>query len=100
VANVVAKRFSVPPRISTPLGGYVAAWLLYAFFASFALTTAALPAFADVLVLVDKSTQQMSVSVDGVPRYRFAVSTGRAGYGTPNGTYHPQRLETSWFSKL
>jgi len=34
----------------------------------------------------------MSVSVDGVPRYRFAVSTGRAGYGTPNGTYNPQRL--------
>jgi hypothetical protein len=42
----------------------------------------------------------MSVSVDGVPRYRFAVSTGRAGYGTPNGTYHPQRLAASWFSKL
>jgi len=42
----------------------VAAWLLYAFFAPFALTTGALPAFADVLILVDKSTQQMSVSVD------------------------------------
>ena len=42
----------------------------------------------------------MTVSVDGVPRYRFAVSTGRAGYGTPNGTYHPQRLAASWFSKL
>jgi len=74
--------------------------VLYAFFASFALTIAALPAFADVLILVDKSTQQMSVSVDGVPRYQFAVSTGRAGYGTPNGTYRPQRLETTWFSKL
>jgi len=60
--------------------------VLYAFFASFALTIGALPAFADVLILVDKSTQQMSVSVDGVPRYLFAVSTGRAGYGTPNGT--------------
>ncbi len=58
------------------------------------------PAFARVLIIVDKSTQQMSVSVDGVPRYRFAVSTGRAGYGTPNGTYHPQRLAASWFSKL
>jgi hypothetical protein len=44
--------------------------------------------------------QQMSVSVDGVPRYGFAVSTGRAGYGTPNGAYHPQRLAASWFSKL
>ena len=42
----------------------------------------------------------MSVAVDGVPRYRFAVSTGRAGYGTPSGTYRPQRLAASWFSKL
>jgi hypothetical protein len=42
----------------------------------------------------------MAVSVDGVPRYRFAVSTGRAGYGTPSGTYRPQRLAASWFSKL
>ncbi len=62
--------------------------------------TTALPAFANILISVDKSTQQMSVSVDGVPRYRFAVSTGRAGYGTPNGTYHPQRLAATWFSKL
>jgi hypothetical protein len=63
-------------------------------------STTALPAFANILISVDKSTQQMSVSVDGAPRYRFAVSTGRAGYGTPNGTYHPQRLAASWFSKL
>ena len=77
-----------------------ASQLLYAFFAFFALTTGALPAFARVLIVVDKSTQQMSVSVDGVPRYQFAVSTGRAGYGTPNGTYRPQRLERTWFSKL
>jgi hypothetical protein len=61
---------------------------------------AARSAFADVVISVDKSTQQMAVSVDGVPRYRFAVSTGRAGYGTPNGSYHPQRLAASWFSKL
>jgi len=42
----------------------------------------------------------MSVSVDRIPRYHFAVSTGRAGYGTPNGSYRPQRLAASWFSKL
>ncbi len=54
---------------------------------------------AHVLISVDKNTQQMTVSVDGAPRYRFAVSTGRAGYGTPNGTYSPQRLERTWFSK-
>ena len=63
----------------------VSRWLIYVF-CVFTLATGA-PAFARVLIIVDKSTQQMSVSVDGVPRYRFAVSTGRAGYSTPNGTY-------------
>jgi len=70
-------------------------WVNRVFF-FFSLTTTALPASAAVLILVNKSTQQMSISVDGVPRYRFAVSTGRAGYGTPSGTYHPQRLAAAW----
>ena len=65
-----------------------------------ALTISAPPALGEVLISVDKSTQQMSVSVDGVPRYRFAVSTGRHGDGRPNGTYHPQHLAASWFSKM
>ena len=56
-------------------------------------------AHASVLIAIDKSTQQMSVSVDGAPRYRWVVSTGRAGYGTPSGTYRPQRMERTWFSK-
>jgi hypothetical protein len=54
---------------------------------------------ANVLIAVDKSTQQMNVSVDGAPRFQFTVSTGRPGYGTPSGTFHPQRMEVSWFSK-
>jgi hypothetical protein len=54
---------------------------------------------AHVLINVDKSSQQMTVSVDGAPRYRFAVSTGRPGYGTPSGTFHPLRMEPTWFSK-
>ncbi len=73
---------------------HVRAWLPAAI-----LTLVASGAFADVLIAVDKRAQQMTVSVDGVPRYHFAVSTGRAGYGTPSGTYHPQRLERTWFSK-
>jgi lipoprotein-anchoring transpeptidase ErfK/SrfK len=77
----------------------IAAQLMCAVFAFMALTLGALPASAGVLISVDKRTQQMSVSVDGSQRYRFAVSTGRAGYGTPSGTYHPERLETAWFSK-
>jgi hypothetical protein len=63
------------------------------------MVTGVPPAFAHVLVSVDKNSQQMSISVSGVPRYRFTVSTGRAGYGTPNGTYHPQHMERSWFSR-
>ncbi len=54
---------------------------------------------AEVLISVNKSTQHMTVSVDGTPRYNFVVSTGRPGYGTPSGTYHPQRMERTWFSK-
>jgi hypothetical protein len=73
--------------------------LIYAF-SLFPVTTVALPASARVLISVDKNTQHMSVSIDGVSRYHFAVSNGRAGYGTPNGTYHPEHLAASWFSKL
>ena len=40
------------------------------------------PARADVMVQIDKSAQRMSVSVDGVNRYNWAVSTGRNGFAT------------------
>jgi lipoprotein-anchoring transpeptidase ErfK/SrfK len=45
---------------------------------------------AEIVVKVDKSTQRMSVIVDGEPRYTWAVSTGV--YGTPSGTFRPQSL--------
>jgi hypothetical protein len=48
---------------------------------------------------VDKTTQRIAVVQDGYLRYLWPVSTGRDGYGTPNGTYVPERLERSWFSK-
>ena len=63
------------------------------------LTLTAAPASANVVIEVDKSSQQMSVLVDGVTRYRWAVSTARSGYNTPSGTYHPERLERSHFSR-
>ena len=68
-------------------------------FAAVVFSLVASGACANVLISVDKNAQQMTVSVDGAPRYQFSVSTGRAGYGTPNGTYQPQRLERTWFSK-
>ena len=54
---------------------------------------------ANILVNVDKSTQRMTVSVDGETRYVWPVSTGRAGYDTPNGTYTPFRMEADHFSR-
>jgi lipoprotein-anchoring transpeptidase ErfK/SrfK len=59
----------------------------------------AAPAESSVVVTIDKSSQRMIVSVDGTTRHVFRVSTGRAGYGTPNGQFRPQRLERTWFSK-
>ncbi|HZD89948.1 MAG TPA: L,D-transpeptidase [Pseudolabrys sp.] len=54
---------------------------------------------ASVLITVDKSTQELTVSVDGAPRYTWPVSTARRGYHTPNGTYRPQRLARKWYSR-
>jgi lipoprotein-anchoring transpeptidase ErfK/SrfK len=66
---------------------------------AFVLAVGVGPVLAKAVISIDKSNQQMSVLVDGIPRYRFAVSTGRAGYSTPNGRYRPQWLARSWFSK-
>jgi len=57
------------------------------------------PAKADIQVDIDKSSQHMSVQVDGAQRYSWPVSTGRNGYGTPSGTFHPQAMMRSYFSR-
>ena len=54
---------------------------------------------ADVVVQIDKSSQRMAVSVDGAMRYNWPVSTGRDGYGTPSGTFHPQSMARHYFSR-
>jgi len=56
------------------------------------------PAGADIVVQVDKSSQRMSVIVDGDYRYTWAVSTGI--YGTPSGTFRPQGLSRNHRSSL
>ena len=55
---------------------------------------------ASVLVDIDRADQTMSVSVDGMTRYQWRVSTARRGYVTPPGSYHPQMLARQWFSRL
>ena len=59
----------------------------------------ATPVRADLRVDIDKSSQRMSVRVDGAPRYSWPVSTGRRGYGTPSGTFHPQAMMRRYFSR-
>jgi hypothetical protein len=54
---------------------------------------------AGIVVTVNKSTQRLTVEVDGATRYQWPVSTARWGYRTPNGTYRPERLERKWFSR-
>jgi lipoprotein-anchoring transpeptidase ErfK/SrfK len=53
---------------------------------------------AELVIAIDKSQQRMSVSIDGQDRYNWPISTARAGYVTPNGTYHPEFVARRWFS--
>jgi lipoprotein-anchoring transpeptidase ErfK/SrfK len=53
---------------------------------------------ATVEAKISLSNQRMYVSVNGVPRYTWAVSTARSGYRTPTGTYRPQRLVKMHYS--
>ena len=79
------------------VGGRFVHWVLAAavVISGVALT----PARADVVVQIDKSSQRMAVSVDGTTRYSWPVSTGRDGYGTPSGTFHPQSMARHYFSR-
>jgi lipoprotein-anchoring transpeptidase ErfK/SrfK len=75
-------------------------WLASLVFAGVAISGLALmPARADVLVQIDKSSQRMAVSVDGTMQCDWPVSTGRDGYGTPSGVFHPQLMARRWFSR-
>jgi lipoprotein-anchoring transpeptidase ErfK/SrfK len=55
-------------------------------------------ACAEIVVKVDKSSQRMSVIVDGEHRYSWAVSTGV--HGTPSGTFRPQSLSRNHRSTI
>jgi lipoprotein-anchoring transpeptidase ErfK/SrfK len=71
--------------------------LLGAFVAALFVST---QAWADVVAHIYLWTQSMTVSVDGVDRSRWPVSTARFGYVTPVGQYHPIRLERVWYSTI
>jgi hypothetical protein len=57
------------------------------------------PAFAEVSIVVDKTTQRMTVSANGQQRYSWPVSTGTVDYSTPVGTFTPSRLSKVHYSR-
>ena len=54
---------------------------------------------ANVSITIDKNAQMMTVSVDGVERYHWPVSTGIPSRETPSGNFRAFRMEASHFSK-
>src|SRR6516165_6641992 len=52
-----------------------------------------------VVISIDKTKQEMTVLVDGIEKYHWPVSTGRAGYSTPSGTYTATSMNEIWYSK-
>ena len=70
-----------------------------ALFAATLMTIFAPAAQAAIVVNIDKSTQRMTVSVDGATRYVWPVSTGRPGYDTPNGTFKANRMDADHLSQ-
>ncbi|MGH6736734.1 MAG: L,D-transpeptidase [Methyloceanibacter sp.] len=56
-------------------------------------------AASKILVVIDKSTQEMKVYVDNIERNTWQVSTGLAGYDTPSGTYMASSMNEIWYSK-
>ena len=52
-----------------------------------------------ILIVVNKPTQTMTVTVEGHVRYRWRVSTGATQYSTPAGSYTPFRMEPMHYSR-
>ena len=55
-------------------------------------------AYDDLLIEIDKSTQRMTVTVNGEQLYDWPVTTGGRGYDTPSGTFKPFRMEIDHYS--
>ncbi len=67
--------------------------------ATIAVLTLGQAAYADLLIEVDKSTQRMTVTVNGEQLYDWPVTTGGRGHDTPSGTFKPFRMEIDHFSE-
>ena len=67
--------------------------------AALAVGEAGAAAAASVQISINKVSQKMTVTIDGVEKYVWLVSTGVTGYSTPSGSYTPFRMEPDHYSK-
>ena len=74
-------------------------WLFAAIFLAALISGTGFAAAASVQISINKVSQKMTVTVDGVEKYVWLVSTGASGYSTPSGSYTPFRMEPDHFSK-
>jgi lipoprotein-anchoring transpeptidase ErfK/SrfK len=74
--------------------------MLRSFLVAFAMMFSVAPVLAGQLsVVVDISSQMMLVSADGATQYSWPVSTGRKGFRTPTGSFHPTRMAAVYYSR-
>jgi lipoprotein-anchoring transpeptidase ErfK/SrfK len=52
-----------------------------------------------IVIEINKSTQRMTVTVDGEKRYTFKVSTGKSGHATPSGTFRVLSMKEMHYSR-
>lgn len=57
------------------------------------------PAAPTLVVNVNLSTQRMTVIENGAEKYTWPISSARAGYRTPTGTFKPTWMSKMWYSR-
>lgn len=62
-------------------------------------TAAAPPPPPSLSIDINLTSQRMTVTENGVVKYTWAISSARAGYRTPTGTFKPQWLSRMWYSR-
>jgi len=99
-----AMRLSASPRhfrglVIVPVLAVMFAFPASAQISSDSETQSTHAAGAAVLINIDKTKQKMTIFLDGAKKYDWPVSTGRAGYSTPSGTYTATSMNEVWYSK-
>jgi lipoprotein-anchoring transpeptidase ErfK/SrfK len=57
------------------------------------------PVPPSLIAKINLSTQKMDVIVDGQSKHSWAISSGRAGYASPRGTYRVNWTAKMWYSR-